>query len=124
MDISDDTGIKYSTLESRYKTCGDIELKERNCILCNKKFMPQKFEQQFCSQECRDKKYGIKINILVKKVREEKSMTLYTLAKLSGISKGHLSKIEREERDPKLVTLIQIAQALEVDVKELYEIVP
>ena len=51
-------------------------------------------------------------------------MTLETLAKLSGISKGHLSKIERQEREPKLSTLIQIALALKVDIKELYKIIP
>ena len=66
----------------------------------------------------------MKIKILVKKVRLEKGMTLETLAKLSGISKGHLSKIEREEREPKISTLIQIALALKVDIKELYKIIP
>ena len=64
----------------------------------------------------------MKIEILVKKIRLEKGMTLESLAKLSGISKGHLSKIERQERDPKLSTLIQIALALKVDIKELYKI--
>lgn len=64
----------------------------------------------------------MKIEILVKNVRLEKKMTLETLSKLSGISKGHLSKIEREEREPKISTLIQIAYALKVDIKELYKI--
>lgn len=66
----------------------------------------------------------MKIEILVKKVRLEKNMTLETLAKLSGISKGHLSKIERQERDPKLSTIIQIALALKVDIEELYKVIP
>ena len=66
----------------------------------------------------------MKIEILVKKVRQEKNMTLETLAKLSGISKGNLSKIEREEREPRIGTLIQIAMALKVDIKELYKIIP
>ena len=66
----------------------------------------------------------MKIEILIKQVRQEKYMTLETLAKLSGISKGHLSKIEREERDPKLSTIIQIAMALKVDVSDLYKIIP
>lgn len=65
----------------------------------------------------------MKIEILIKKVRLEKNMTLETLAKLSGISKGHLSRIERQERDPKISTLIQIAIALNVDVKELYKVI-
>ena len=66
----------------------------------------------------------MKIEILIKQVRQEKNMTLETLAKLSGISKGHLSKIEREERDPKLSTIIQIAMALKVNISDLYKIIP
>lgn len=66
----------------------------------------------------------MKIEILVKKVRLEKNMTLEMLAKLSGISKGHLSKIERQERDPKLSTIIQIASALKVEVSDLYKVIP
>ena len=49
-------------------------------------------------------------------------MTLETLAQLSGISKGHLSKIERQERDPKISTLVLIADALKVNVNDLYKI--
>ena len=66
----------------------------------------------------------MKIEILIKQIRQEKNMTLETLAKLSGISKGHLSKIERQERDPKLSTIIQIAIALKVNVSDLYKIIP
>lgn len=65
----------------------------------------------------------MKVEILIKKIRLEKKMTLETLSKLSGISKGHLSKIERQERDPKLTTLIQIALALKVDIKELFKVI-
>lgn len=65
----------------------------------------------------------MKIEILVRKIRLKQNMTLETLAELSGISKGHLSKIERQERDPKLSTMIMIAKALNVDIEELYKIV-
>lgn len=65
----------------------------------------------------------MKIEILVRKIRLKQNMTLETLAKLSGISKGHLSKIERQERDPKLSTMVMIAKALNVDIEELYKIV-
>lgn len=64
----------------------------------------------------------MKIRILIKEIRLEKNMTLETLSKLSGISKGHLSKIERQEREPKISTLIQIALALKVKVEDLYQI--
>ncbi len=66
----------------------------------------------------------MKIKILVKEVRIKQNMTLEKLAQLSGISKGHLSKIERQERDPKITTMICIAMALKVDIKELYKIIP
>ena len=66
----------------------------------------------------------MKVEILVKKVRLESNMTLETLAKLSGISKGHLSKIERQDRNPSLDTMVQIALALKVDIKELYKVIP
>ena len=64
----------------------------------------------------------MKVEILLKQVRLEKGMTLEILAQLSGISKGHLSKIERQERDPKISTLVLIADALKVNVNDLYKI--
>lgn len=64
----------------------------------------------------------MKVEILLKQVRLEKGMTLETLAQLSGISKGHLSKIERQERDPKISTLVLIADALKANVNDLYKI--
>lgn len=64
----------------------------------------------------------MKIEILLKQIRLEKGMTLETLSQLSGISKGHLSKIERQEREPKISMLILIAKALKVDVNNLYRV--
>ena len=64
----------------------------------------------------------MKIEILLNQIRLEKGMTLETLSQLSGISKGHLSKIERQEREPKISTLILIAKALKVDVNNLYRV--
>ena len=66
----------------------------------------------------------MKIELFIKQVRLEKNMSLNELARLSRISKGHLSKMERQEREPRLSTLIQIALALKVDIKELYKIIP
>ena len=64
----------------------------------------------------------MRIEILIRKIRQKQNMSLETLSKLSGISKGHLSKIERQERDPKLTTIILISKALKVDITELYKI--
>ena len=64
----------------------------------------------------------MKIEILIRKVRQEKNITLDMLSKTSGISKGHLSKIERQEVEPRLSTMILISIALKVELKELYKI--
>ena len=64
----------------------------------------------------------MRIEILPREVRKKQNMTLEQLSKMSGISKGHLSKIERKERDSKLSTIIIISKALKVDITELYRV--
>ena len=64
----------------------------------------------------------MRIEILVREVRERKNIKFDTLAKLAGISKGTLSKIERQEQEPKLSTMILIARALKVEIKDLYKV--
>lgn len=122
IEIANDTGMKYSALNSRYKACGDIVLKEKKCAWCNKKFMPQNFNQQFCSQECKNMKYNMKIEILLKELRLERNITLEELAKISGISKSHLSRIERNEKQPTILVAVKIAKALDIELEELYKI--
>lgn len=121
VEISEETKINYDTLETRYKTCGDIILKERYCVYCNKKFMPTKFSQEFCSQECKNQDYGIKVKILIREIRNKKNISLHRLASMTKMSKGHLSRIERGVTDPTISTLIKIAKALNVKEKELYK---
>lgn len=65
----------------------------------------------------------MKIEILIKEVRMKKNITLVELSRLTGINRGHLSRIEREEKEPKISTLVQIALALKVDIKELYKVI-
>ena len=64
----------------------------------------------------------MRIEILVREVRKKKNIKFDTLAKLAGISKGTLSKIERQEQEPKLSTMILIARALKVEIKDLYKV--
>lgn len=64
----------------------------------------------------------MRVEILIRKIREEKNIKLEDLAKAAGISKGALSKIERQEQEPKLSTMVLIAKALKVDIKELYKV--
>lgn len=55
----------------------------------------------------------------IKKARLEREMSLDHLAKLTGLTKGYLSKIENAKKPPPLSTLLKIAVALAVDVTEL-----
>ena len=64
----------------------------------------------------------MRIEILVREVREKKNIKFEKLAKMAGISKGTLSKIERQEQEPKLSTMILISLALKVELRELYKV--
>lgn len=64
----------------------------------------------------------LRINILLKEVRKSKEISLYKLSKMTGISKSHLSYIEREEKEPSISMMVRIAMALKVDIKELYNV--
>ena len=63
----------------------------------------------------------MKVEMLIREVRENKDISLSQLAKTTGIAKSHLSNIERNIVEPKLSTVLKIAQALGVDIKELYK---
>ena len=52
----------------------------------------------------------------IKKLRQEKKITLQELADMTGLTKGYLSKIEHSEKAPPYSTVNKIAIALGVDV--------
>ena len=56
----------------------------------------------------------------IKELLKEKGVTQKELAKRMGISDGAVSQILGGQYSPKLDTLQRIAQALEVDVAELF----
>ena len=64
----------------------------------------------------------MRIEITVREVRIRKQMSFEELARRARISKGTLSKIERQEQDAKFSTMIRIAIALKTDISELYKI--
>lgn len=64
----------------------------------------------------------MKVIILLKEIRKEKQISLEQLSKASGISKSHLSYIERQEKEPTITVLIKIAKALNIDIEDLYEV--
>lgn len=65
----------------------------------------------------------MRVEILLREIRKERKITLDQLSKLTGMSKGHLSRIERKETEPTITSLARIALALKVDIKELYKII-
>lgn len=63
----------------------------------------------------------MRIEILIREVRQNKNISLQRLSIMTGISKGHLSRIENQETMPTILTLERIAIALKIDSKELYK---
>jgi transcriptional regulator with XRE-family HTH domain len=55
----------------------------------------------------------------IKKIRQNRKMSLERLAKLSGLTKGYVSKIEHSQKAPPFSTLTRIATALDTDVSLL-----
>lgn len=60
------------------------------------------------------------IEVLVRKVRTDKKVTLSGLARRSGVSVAHLSDIENERKSPSLLVMVRIAKALNVPITDLY----
>lgn len=55
----------------------------------------------------------------IKQLREQRGMTQETLASAARLHVTHLSRIERGERSVRLATVVQLAQALKVQPREL-----
>ena len=57
----------------------------------------------------------------VQEIREAKKLTKTKLSELAGLDISYIGKIERCEKSPNLKTIIKLADALEVSVKELFD---
>ena len=57
---------------------------------------------------------------LLRAVRKQRGLTLEGLAERTGLTKSYLSKIERSRSTPSIAVAIKVAQALEVDVAQLF----
>lgn len=57
----------------------------------------------------------------IKKIREEKGMTLVKLAEISGISVGYLCHLERgSRRNPSIVVMEKISKSLNKSISEIF----
>ena len=57
----------------------------------------------------------------IRQLRERKGVSLRKLARLSGVGAATLSRIESGEANPRLSTLLQLADVLDVSVTDLFE---
>ncbi|MBI1878788.1 MAG: helix-turn-helix transcriptional regulator [Chloroflexi bacterium] len=57
----------------------------------------------------------------IKALRQKRQFTLAKLAEQANLSASHLSQVERDKASPSLMTLNSIAQALEVNLRDLFE---
>jgi transcriptional regulator with XRE-family HTH domain len=55
----------------------------------------------------------------IKELRKAKGLSIYSLAKTTGVTRSYLGKIEKETHEPSFSILKRIAKALETTVLEL-----
>ena len=62
----------------------------------------------------------IKIDYHIYEIRTEKKMTLRDLSSVSGVSRSQIDRIENNQTHPTVLTLCQIADALEANPCDLF----
>jgi transcriptional regulator with XRE-family HTH domain len=68
-----------------------------------------------------NKDFIIRFGINLRKIRESKNMTMQTLAYTINVEYSQISRIERGLINTSIGVVYEIAQALEIDVKELFD---
>ena len=63
----------------------------------------------------------LQIGMKIRKMRQEKRMTLQALADATGLSKPLLSQIENEQVIPPLATLLRISKAFDVGLHSFFQ---
>ena len=54
-ELANEMCYSYDNLWSRYHKYGDVQIKNRICLECQKEFSPYRNNQKFCSKRCGDK---------------------------------------------------------------------
>jgi transcriptional regulator with XRE-family HTH domain len=62
------------------------------------------------------------IRIKLDKIRQERGISLREMAEHTGISKSTIQRIEQNEVDPHLSSLVAIAKFLNVPITNLFEV--
>lgn len=72
-------------------------------------------------ENIRDEVKELQIGFKVRRLRQEKRMTLQALSDATGLSKPLLSQIENDQVIPPLATLLRISKALKVGLHSFFE---
>ena len=64
---------------------------------------------------------AMKIGGKLRRLRERRLLTQAELGDLAGVNRDQVSRIERDEVDPRFSTIRKLAAALDVDPSELVE---
>lgn len=64
----------------------------------------------------------MRIEILLKQVRQKKNITLNRLSEKSGVSTTHINDIENNIKSPSLFVMVRLSKALDVEITELYKV--
>ena len=68
-----------------------------------------------------NKEFIIQFGVNLRKIRESKNISMHTLAYTTNIEYSQISRIERGIINTSIGVAYEIAQALEIDIKELFD---
>jgi transcriptional regulator with XRE-family HTH domain len=71
--------------------------------------------------DIREQVKELRIGFKIRRLRQERRMTLQTLAEQTGLSKPLLSQVENEQVIPPLATLLRIARAFKVELPTFFQ---
>ncbi|ABA90181.1 helix-turn-helix transcriptional regulator with cupin domain [Syntrophotalea carbinolica DSM 2380] len=71
--------------------------------------------------DIREEVKGLQIGFKIRRLRQERRMTLQNLSEATGLSKPLLSQVENEQVIPPLATLLRIAKALKVGLHTFFQ---
>jgi transcriptional regulator with XRE-family HTH domain len=66
------------------------------------------------------KKFNESLGSIIRKIREEKSLSRTYLADLCGINEKYLGKIERGESSPSGFIIMKIANGLKIEITDIF----
>ena len=66
-----------------------------------------------------DESFIINLGVFIRQIRERKNLSQQSLADISDLPKTTIGRIERAEINTTIRTLVKIANALEIEPKEL-----